>query len=144
MTVIDTDYLIVGAGAAGMAFADALIAECETDVVMVERRHCPAGHWNDAYPFVRIHQASANYGVNSRVLGTDSIDPLPANSIPSGPLPCSRPVCLIIGWRAPSFESSKHRLTRGKTPAWFSGCAVPCASCSSPKAGPAIRSPGSC
>ena len=37
MTVIDTDYLIVGAGAVGMAFADALIAECDTDVVMVER-----------------------------------------------------------------------------------------------------------
>jgi hypothetical protein len=74
MTVIETDYLIVGAGAAGMAFADALIAEGDADVVMVERRHCPGGHWNDAYPFVRIHQASANYGVNSRVLGTDSID----------------------------------------------------------------------
>jgi len=72
--VIDTDYLVVGAGAAGMAFVDALIAECDADVVMVERRHGPGGHWNDAYPFVRIHQASANYGVNSRVLGTESID----------------------------------------------------------------------
>lgn len=57
-----------------MAFADALIAECDADVVMVERRHCPGGHWNDAYPFVRIHHASACYGVNSTVLGTDSID----------------------------------------------------------------------
>ena len=74
MTVIDTDYLIVGAGAAGMAFADELIAQCDTDVVMVDRRHSPGGHWNDAYPFVRLHQSSANYGVNSQVLGTDSID----------------------------------------------------------------------
>lgn len=74
MTAIDTDYLIVGAGAAGMAFADALIAECGSDVVMVDRRHCPGGHWNDAYRFVRIHQASANYGVNSRVLGKDLLD----------------------------------------------------------------------
>ena len=72
--VIDTDYLIVGAGAAGMAFADALIAECDADVVMVERRHCAGGHWNDAYPFVRIHHADACYGVNSKILGTDSID----------------------------------------------------------------------
>lgn len=72
--MIETDYLIVGAGAAGMAFADALIAECGADVVMVERRHCPGGHWNDAYPFVRIHHASACYGVNSTVLGTESID----------------------------------------------------------------------
>ena len=48
MSVIETDYLIVGAGAAGMAFADALIAECDADVGMVERRQCPGGHWNDA------------------------------------------------------------------------------------------------
>lgn len=74
MTTIDTDYLVIGAGAAGMAFVDALIAEREADVVMVDRRHQPGGHWNDAYPFVRIHQASANYGVNSRVLGNDAID----------------------------------------------------------------------
>jgi hypothetical protein len=71
---IETDYLVVGAGAAGMAFVDALIAESDSDVVMVDRRHCPGGHWNDAYPFVRLHQASANYGVNSRALGADLVD----------------------------------------------------------------------
>jgi NAD(P)-binding Rossmann-like domain len=74
MTVIDTDYLIVGAGAAGLAFADALIAESDADVVIVDRRDRPGGHWNDAYPFVRLHQPSAYYGVNSRALGGDSID----------------------------------------------------------------------
>lgn len=73
MTTIDTDYLIVGAGAAGMAFADALIAESDADVVIVDRRDRPGGHWNDAYPFVRLHQPSAYYGVNSHALG-DSID----------------------------------------------------------------------
>jgi len=72
--VIEADYLVVGAGASGMAFTDALIAECDRDVVLVDRRHTPGGHWNDAYPFVRLHQPSANYGVNSRVLGTNSID----------------------------------------------------------------------
>ena len=71
---IETDYLIVGAGAAGLAFADALIAASDADVVLVDRRHGPGGHWNDAYPFVRLHQPSAFYGVNSRVLGSDSID----------------------------------------------------------------------
>jgi hypothetical protein len=71
---IETDYLVVGAGAAGLAFADALIAACDADVVMVERRHGPGGHWNDAYPFVRLHGPSALYGVNSRLLGTDEID----------------------------------------------------------------------
>ena len=71
---IDTDYLIIGAGAAGLAFVDALIAASDADVVMVDRRHGPGGHWNDAYPFVRLHQPSAFYGVNSRILGRDSID----------------------------------------------------------------------
>jgi len=71
---IETDYLIVGAGAAGMAFADTLIASCDADVVMVDRKHQPGGHWNDAYPFVKLHQPSAIYGVNSLRLGTDSID----------------------------------------------------------------------
>jgi hypothetical protein len=74
MTVVDTDYFVVGAGAAGMAFADALIADSDADVVLVDRRYEPGGHWNDAYSFVRLHQPSASYGVNSRVLGRDSID----------------------------------------------------------------------
>jgi cation diffusion facilitator CzcD-associated flavoprotein CzcO len=38
---IETDYLVVGAGAAGMAFVDALIAACDADVVLVDRRHRP-------------------------------------------------------------------------------------------------------
>jgi hypothetical protein len=42
--------------------------------VLVDRRHCPGGHWNDAYPFVRLHGPSALYGVNSRRLGTDALD----------------------------------------------------------------------
>ena len=71
---LDTDYLIVGAGAAGLAFADALISASDADVVIVDRRHGPGGHWNDAYAFVRLHQPSAFYGVNSRILGSDSID----------------------------------------------------------------------
>jgi hypothetical protein len=74
VTTIKTDYLVVGGGAAGMAFADSLIAESGADVVMVERRDSPGGHWNSAYPFVRLHQPSAFYGVNSRVLGSDTID----------------------------------------------------------------------
>ena len=42
--------------------------------MIVDRRHAPGGHWNDAYPFVRLHQPSANYGVNSRFLGNNTID----------------------------------------------------------------------
>ena len=75
MREIETDYLVVGAGASGMAFVDALIAGSDdAEVVMVDRRHAPGGHWLDAYPFVRLHQPSTNYGVNSRPLGEDRID----------------------------------------------------------------------
>src|SRR5690349_8605973 len=74
MTRLDTDYLVIGAGAAGMAFTDELIASSDADVVMVDRRHRPGGHWNDAYPFVRLHQPAPFYGVSSRQLGTDAID----------------------------------------------------------------------
>jgi hypothetical protein len=80
MTSLETDYLVVGAGAAGMAFTDALIADSDADVVLVDRRHRPGGHWNTAYPFVRLHQPSAFYGVNSRRLGTDSIDTVGPNA----------------------------------------------------------------
>ena len=75
MNSIETDYLVIGAGAAGMSFTDALIdADRDCDVVMVDRRHAPGGHWNDAYPFVRLHQPAACYGVNSRRLGNDQLD----------------------------------------------------------------------
>jgi hypothetical protein len=75
VSTIETDYLVIGAGAAGMSFTDSLIdVDRDCDVVMVDRRHAPGGHWNDAYPFVRLHQPAACYGVNSRRLGIDQLD----------------------------------------------------------------------
>lgn len=71
---LEADYLVVGAGASGMAFVDSLITSCNAQVVIVDRRHGPAGHWNDTYPFIRLHQPSAYYGVNSLPLGSDTID----------------------------------------------------------------------
>jgi hypothetical protein len=71
---LETDYLVVGCGAAGMAFADALVTDSDAQVLMVDRRHAPGGHWHDAYPFVRLHQPSAYYGTNSLPLGGDTID----------------------------------------------------------------------
>ncbi|WP_148574502.1 NAD(P)-binding protein [Nocardioides caldifontis] len=69
MAPLVADYLVVGAGAAGMAFTDALVDHADVDVVLVDRRHGVGGHWLDAYPFVRLHQASAFYGVPSTLLG---------------------------------------------------------------------------
>jgi hypothetical protein len=71
---IEADYLVVGAGAMGMAFVDTLVSETTATVVVVDRNHQPGGHWTMAYPFVRLHQPSAYYGVNSRGLGGDTID----------------------------------------------------------------------
>ena len=73
-SVIETDYLVVGAGAAGMAVTDALLSNCDASVTLIERRHAPGGHWLDAYPFVRLHQPSAFYGVDSFPLGKNAID----------------------------------------------------------------------
>lgn len=71
---LEADYLIIGAGATAMAFADTLLSESDHTAIMMDRRHKPGGHWNDAYPFVRLHGPSANYGVNSRPLGSNRID----------------------------------------------------------------------
>lgn len=71
--VVEADYLVVGAGAAGMAFVDSLIHNANVHVVMVDRRHSAGGHWLDAYPFVRLHQASEFYGVASTPLGNGDL-----------------------------------------------------------------------
>ena len=74
MRNIETDYLVVGAGTSGMGFTDVVLSESDAEVVMVDRQARPGGHWLGAYPFVRLHQPSATYGVNSTPLGRDRID----------------------------------------------------------------------
>lgn len=70
---VDVDYVVVGAGAMGMAFTDALIDHARVRVALVDRRDGVGGHWLSAYPFVRLHQASAFYGVASTLLGGNRI-----------------------------------------------------------------------
>src|SRR5688500_11163936 len=77
MRTLETDYLVVGAGAMGMAFTDALIDHADVHVTLVDRRHAPGGHWQDAYPFVQLHQASVFYGVASTVLGSGAVQQRP-------------------------------------------------------------------
>jgi hypothetical protein len=75
MTHLETDYLIVGAGAGGLAFADTLLTEApDATIAIVDERAAPGGHWVDAYDFVRTHQPAALYGVNSTPLGQGRID----------------------------------------------------------------------
>ncbi len=77
--MLETDYLIVGCGASGMAFADVILTETDAEIIMVDRFHKPGGHWNLAYPFVRLHQPSSYYGVSSADLGNREIDQVGLN-----------------------------------------------------------------
>ena len=71
----ETDDLIIGAGAMGMAFADEIFTQQpKAKLTIVDRREKAGGHWNNAYPFVRLHQPAAFYGVNSLVLGNGTTD----------------------------------------------------------------------
>jgi hypothetical protein len=86
---VETDYLIIGSGAVGLAFADTLLAETDAHITIVDRHGKPGGHWNDAYPFVTLHQPSAFYGVNSLELGSGLKDQVGLNKglqeLASGP-----------------------------------------------------------
>ena len=44
MRSLRTDYLVVGAGAMGMAFTDALVDHSDAHVTLVDRRHVVGGH----------------------------------------------------------------------------------------------------
>lgn len=74
MQQLEVDYLVIGAGAMGMAFSDVILNETDATVLIVDKNDRPGGHWNVSYPFVRLHQPSAFYGVNSRQLGSGTID----------------------------------------------------------------------
>jgi len=77
--IIEADYVVVGAGGVGMAFVDEIISHSDATVAVIDRKHRPGGHWNDAYPFVRLHQTSTCYGVNSTEMGGYSIDQVGLN-----------------------------------------------------------------
>lgn len=90
MTHMETDYLVIGSGAVGLAFADTLLDELpDVHITIVDRHGKPGGHWNDAYPFVALHQPSAFYGVNSLPLGANRKDAVGVNKgfyeLASGP-----------------------------------------------------------
>jgi hypothetical protein len=83
------DYVIVGAGAVGMAFADAMLTHSDASMIIIDRRHKPGGLWNDAYSFVRLHGPAAYYGVNSEKLGSELVEEVGLNrglyELASGP-----------------------------------------------------------
>ena len=52
MRELQADYVVVGSGAVGMAFADIILTESDASVLIIDRYAKPGGHWNVAYPFV--------------------------------------------------------------------------------------------
>ena len=63
------DYLVIGAGAIGMAFVDSmLLANPACKIVVVDKHEVPGGHWTVAYDHVRLHHASIVYGLESTKL----------------------------------------------------------------------------
>jgi hypothetical protein len=71
---LEADYVVIGAGATAMAFADVILTESDRTLILVDEHAQPGGHWNHAYPFVRLHQPSTFYGVSSRPLGHLRLD----------------------------------------------------------------------
>lgn len=76
---LKADYLVIGAGAMGMAFVDTIVSDTQSTIILIDRYDRPGGHWTLAYPYVRLHQPSAFYGVNSRHLGSDRVDEVGGN-----------------------------------------------------------------
>ena len=72
------DYVVVGAGASGMSFIDTLLSShpssSSLSVALIDPHSQPGGHWNDDYPWVRLHQPATNYGVEGTPLEKYSSD----------------------------------------------------------------------
>lgn len=82
-SAVTVDYLVIGAGATGLAFADALVTESSYTVAIVDRYDAPGGHWTLSYPFVRLHGAASVYGVHSLPMPSDGNDIAVASSLAS-------------------------------------------------------------
>ncbi|KAI9031049.1 pyridine nucleotide-disulfide oxidoreductase-domain-containing protein [Hyaloraphidium curvatum] len=68
---LSCDYLVIGAGALGIAFCDSLLSSSDTaTVILADRNDRPGGHWTVAYPYVALHQAAFSYGVAGTMLGS--------------------------------------------------------------------------
>ena len=151
LNTLQTDYLVIGSGAVGLAFADTLLQETDARITIVDRHGKPGGHWNDAYAFVALHQPSAFYGVNSLPLGSNRKDTVGVNQglyeLASGPevsgyfdavmrqrlLPSGRvsyhPLCDYLGEgrfvSMLSGEETQVRVARKTVDATFFGTSVP-------------------
>ena len=101
--LIETDYLIIGAGASGIKFLDDLFhksTDTKASFVLAYRLSQPDGHRSHVYSFVQLHRESYFYGVNSEYverrrgkLDTEESQHVRISPRPVGskPIPC----CLV-------------------------------------------------
>ena len=69
--MLQTDYLVIGAGVSSIAFVDELIHKNkDINIIVIDKHGKAGGHWNDAYPFSKLQEPANWYGVNSRDLGS--------------------------------------------------------------------------
>lgn len=66
--MISVDYLIVGAGSRGLAFADALLENRTVRVAIIDRHSHPGGMWNRTYDFACAQPPTDAFGANSHTL----------------------------------------------------------------------------
>ena len=74
MINLECDYFIIGCGAAAMSFIDVILSETLYNIIVIDKRDNPGGHWNDAYEYVKLHQPASYYGINSEKLEKDNND----------------------------------------------------------------------
>jgi len=68
----ETNYLIVGAGAMGMAFLEEMILNSDTkECIIIDKRSGVGGHWRDSYDFVTLQCNAPVYGLNSSSLAPE-------------------------------------------------------------------------
>lgn len=85
---LEADYVVKGAGVTGLGFVDAMLGLTEATFIVVDRGAAPGGHWNQAYPFVTLHQPHDFYGLVSHAIDEHRLETHGSNaglvSLPSG------------------------------------------------------------
>ena len=66
------DYLVVGAGVTGLCFVDVILRYTNKTILLIDKNHEPGGHWTDYYQYVKLHQNSSTYGIESIPLENDT------------------------------------------------------------------------
>ena len=62
--MITVDYIVVGAGASGIAFADTIVGNSDFSVAIVDVNSAPGGHWHSAHDYHQLDLPAARAGMN--------------------------------------------------------------------------------